>query len=107
MDPQLVKQVMSAFKSEPDIKNTQLSPITFNRDIGVDGDGRYYADGGPMFGVGVPFDNISNQGVDFSTVNLGIQMELGLISDYPQTIFLFVRNKNTLVFNANGLQVIA
>jgi hypothetical protein len=33
-------------------------------------------------------------------------MEVALTSDNPQTIFLFVHHKNTLVFNENGLQVI-
>ena len=106
-DPQVIMNVISSFMPVQNVKNTQLSPITFTRDIGADGDNRYHADGGLMFGVGVPFDNISNAGIDFSSVNLGIQMELGLTTDYPQTVFLFVRNKNTLIFNQNGLQVIA
>ena len=87
---------------DQDVKNTQLSPITFLR-----ADTDDIPDGGLMVGIGVPFDNISNAGIDFSTVNLGIQMEIGLTTDHPQTIFLFVRNKNTLIFNQNGLQVIA
>jgi len=106
-DPQVVKGAMSAFMPEYEVKNTQFSPITFTRDIGADGDDKNQADAGTMVAVGVPFDNISNQGVDFSSVNLGIQMELGLTTDHPQTIFLFVKNRQTLLFNANGLQVIA
>ena len=98
---------MSAFMPEYEVKNTQFSPITFTRDIGADGDDRYQADAGTMVAVGVPFDNISNQGIDFSAASLGMQMEIGLDSDNPQTIFLFVHHKNTLVFNKNGLQVIA
>jgi len=105
-DPQVIRNVIGAFMPCADVKNTQFSPITFTRDIGADGDDKYQADAGTMFAVGTAFDNISNQGVDFSSVNLGIQMELGLTTDHPQTIFLFVRNKNTLIFNANGLQVL-
>tara|TARA_R110000803_G_scaffold34301_2_gene74955 strand:- start:2470 stop:3813 length:1344 start_codon:yes stop_codon:yes gene_type:complete len=104
-DPQVIMNVISSFMPIQDVKHTQLSPINFNRPQGV-GDHKV-ADGGYMFGVGVAFDNISNAGIDFSTVNLGIQMEIALTTDHPQTIFLFVRNKNTLIFNQNGLQVIA
>jgi len=59
-----------------------------------------------LFFVGVNFDNISNQGVDFTNSTFGIQMELDLTTDNPQTLFLFVHNKNTLVFSPNGLQVV-
>jgi hypothetical protein len=104
MDPQIVRNVISAFKPEYDVKNTQVSPLTFTRSY-LNGEAEEM--GGPFWAVGVPFDNISNAGVDFAAVNLGIQMELGLTTDFPNTIFLFVRNKNTLLFNANGLQVMA
>ena len=52
------------------------------------------------------FDTISGEGEDFRNENFGLQMETGLTEDNPHSAFLYVRSKQTLVFNANGLQVI-
>ena len=65
------------------------------------------ANAGWMWCYGQTWDSVSNEGVDFGSVNLGIQMNIALTTDNPQTIFLFVRHKNTLVFNEGGLQVIS
>ena len=105
-DPQVVRNVLDSFMPFVDNKKTQVSPITFTREI-IDGGDTEIPDGGSMYAVGVSFDNISNAGIDFSSASLGIQMEIDLTTDNPQTIFLFVHHKNTLVFNKNGLQVIA
>jgi len=53
----------------------------------------------------VPF--ISDQGVDFSRVNFGINMSLDLHTDHPQAFFVFVHAKQTLVFGQQGLQVMS
>jgi len=63
-------------------------------------------DGGANYGVGVAFDMISNQGIDFSSTNFGLQMDIDLITDNPQAVYLFVHHKNTLVFNQSGIQVL-
>jgi len=83
---------------------TQVGPTTSTR-IGV-ADTSAFADAGSMFGVGVAFDNISGTGVDFRSENFGVQMETGLTNDNPHSAFLFVRSQQTLVMNANGLQVL-
>ena len=85
-------------------KSTQISPLTNNR-VGFTNQ-TDFVDAGQMFGVGVSLDEISGQGVDFRTENFGLQMECGLTKDNPHSAFLFVRSKQTLVYNANGLQVI-
>ena len=59
-----------------------------------------------MFGIGVGLDNISGQGLDYRNENLSIQLETGLTADNPHSAFLFVRSRQTLVFNQNGVQVI-
>jgi hypothetical protein len=63
-------------------------------------------DGGSNYGIGVAFDMISNQGVDFSSTNFGINMDLDLITDNPQAVYMFVHHKNTVVFNQSGIQVL-
>ena len=57
------------------------------------------------FGVGIAYDNISGDGVDFSQLNWGLQMDLGLTSNRPHAVYVFVHSKNTLVFNSTGLQI--
>ena len=104
-DPQLTRNYMNSFV--PFMKNlkTQQSPITNQRLLNL-GDNNDYSDGGLLFGVGVAFDNISGQGLDFRTENFGVQLDTGLTKDVPHSAFLFIRSKQTLVFNSNGLQVI-
>ena len=58
------------------------------------------------YGVGIAYDNISGDGVDFSQLNWGLQMDLGLTSNRPHACYVFVHSKNTLVFNSSGLQII-
>jgi len=104
-DPQLTRGYMDTFV--PFMKNhkTQQTPLTNNR-IGFDDQTEDFTDAGSMFGVGVTFDGISGQGVDFRNENFGVQMVTGLTEDLPHSAFLYVRSKQTLVMNANGLQVI-
>ena len=108
-DPEITRNFMNTFA--PFMKNnkSQLTPNTNNR-VGFT-NVQNFADAGLMFGVGVQFDNISGDGLDFRTDNFGIQMETGLTGNATDGIlshsaFIFVRSKQTLVMNANGLQVI-
>ena len=104
-DPQIYRNYMNCFM--PYMKNikNQLSPVTYNRLGSTEQNLR--AEAGDMFGIGVAFDNISGEGIDFRNENFGLQMETGLTADNPHSAFLFVRSKQTLVMNANGLQVIS
>tara|TARA_R110000765_G_scaffold66483_1_gene128759 strand:+ start:4512 stop:5858 length:1347 start_codon:yes stop_codon:yes gene_type:complete len=104
-DPQLVRGIMNTFVPFMKNKNSQLTPTTYNR-VGFK-DFNDFADAGLMFGVGVQYDNISGDGLDFRTDNFGVQMETGLTADNPHSAFIFVRSKQTLVMNANGLQVLS
>lgn len=103
-DPQLYRNFMNAFVPYMKNQKTQIGPITSDR-IGVT-DNTAFADAGSMFGIGVSFDSISGEGVDFRSENFGAQLETGLTADNPHSAFLFVRSKQTLVMSPNGLQVI-
>jgi hypothetical protein len=63
-------------------------------------------EGGAVYGIGVAYDTISGDGVDFSQLNWGVQFDLGLDTNRPHAMYVFVHSKNTLVFNNSGLQVI-
>jgi len=102
-DPDLIRNYLNFFAPFMKDTKTQVSPLTNDRLISTD---LKFIDAGMMFGIGVAFDNISGDGVDFRTENFGLQAETGLTEDNPHSAFLYVRSKQTLVFNANGLQVI-
>ncbi len=103
-DPQFYRNYMNTFMPFMKIMKTQVGPETYNR-IGETVQDQF-AEAGQMFGIGVQFDTISGEGEDFKSENFGLQMETGLTEDNPHSAFLYVRSKQTLVFNANGLQVI-
>jgi len=104
-DPQLVRGIMNTFVPFMKNKNSQITPNTFNRVSFTDYNN--FVDAGLCFGVGVQYDNISGDGLDFRTDNFGVQMETGLTADNPHSAFIFVRSKQTLVMNSNGLQVLS
>lgn len=95
---------MNAISKFADITRTTIGPVNsrYSDSSRFDKD---FANGGCAFGVGVAFDSISDQGVDFRNVNFGINMSLDLVSDSPQAFFVFVHSKNTLVFGPQGMQV--
>lgn len=103
-DPGLVREFMNAFVPFMKNHNSQLNPDTNNR-VGFT-NVQNFCEGGLMFGIGVSMDNIDGNGVNFLSENFGVQIETGLTSGLSHSAFLFVRSKQTLAFNAQGLQVI-
>tara|TARA_R110002096_G_scaffold172144_1_gene345676 strand:- start:5357 stop:6667 length:1311 start_codon:yes stop_codon:yes gene_type:complete len=103
---QIVEHYMNAIEKFTGISRTQLNPqnVRLSDSARFDKD---FAFGGCGFGIGVAMDSISDQGVDFSNVNFGINMSLNLTTDFPQSFFVFVHAKNTLVFGPQGLQVMS
>ena len=63
-------------------------------------------DGGDCFTMGVGFDHISNQGISFATESFGVNINLGLTTNYPHGVYMFCHAKNTLVFGPGGIQVL-
>jgi len=106
VDSQIIYNYLNAITKFADVTRTSVGPVNsrLSDDARFDKD---FADGGCAFGVGVAYDNISDQGVDFKNVNFGINMSLDLTTDSPQAFFVFVHSKNTLVFGQQGLQVIS
>ncbi len=106
VSPEVIEHYMNAIEKFNDIGRTQLNPqnVRFLKSARFDKD---FAFGGCAFGIGVAFDNISDQGVDFSNVNFGINMSLDLTTDFPQSFFVFAHAKNTLVYGPQGIQVMS
>ena len=116
VDPALQRNFMDAVRGFSKIGRTMASPNNTFLDcpIGslsqttlVGGFDKTVSDGGGVFGVGVSYDSISDQGQDFSTQNWGVQLETGITQDAPHSVYVFVHAKNTLVFNQGGVQVVS
>lgn len=104
-DSEIYHHFVNAIQKFSENNRTSLNPqnVRLSDTARFDKD---FAFGGCGYGVGVAFDTISDQGVDYRNVNFGINMALDLTSDSPQAFFLFAHNKQTLVFGAQGLQVL-
>ncbi len=102
-DPQIVRNYISAFDKFMEVDATMQSPIVNNREGFTSMTD--FADAGLQFGIGFSYDDLGT-GVDMRTENFGLQMDTGLTSGLSHAVFLFIRSKQTLVMNANGVQVI-
>ena len=105
-DPQLVRNYMNAILQFSKLNRTQVSPLNTYYSNGTAPVVNSKIEGGSNAGIGVAYDVISGDGVDFSNVNWGCNMDIGLTTDNPQALYLFVHSKQTVVFSENGIQVI-
>lgn len=107
-DPEIIRNYVNSIAKWTNLNpETYLSSTTANRNYtgAVTSYGKV-ADGGVVFGLGVTYDQIGSGTADFSNVQWGLETDLDLTSDEPQALFIYAVNKNTLVFNKEGLQVI-
>ena len=105
VDPTLITFARDSIRAGENLRS-QVSPVNTNRNY-TGATTPLTADGGVMECIGVPFDTIGTGiGEDFSTTPFGIQMEIGLDSDSPNALFLFVHSRQTLMFSSDGIQLI-
>jgi hypothetical protein len=102
-DPQIVRNYIGAFDKFMEVDSSMQTPITNNRE-GFSSTTNF-ADAGLQFGIGFSYNDLGS-GIDMRTENFGLQMETGLTSGLSHAVFLFIRSKQTLVMNSNGVQVI-
>lgn len=108
-DPQIVRNFQSAIKVFSEMGRTNVNPennrVEDNTTAGLLY--KLYNDGGSTAGIGVSYDHISNDGVSFKNIPLGLQLNLGLTSNNPHGLFLFVHNKNTIIIENGNVQVLS
>jgi len=110
-DPQLAKQFISAIIPEKANDRSSINPVNLNRNYTMDitsVDTPKYteiADGGALFGIGVRYSQF-NGGQDFKDRQFGVSLESNLSTDNPQSVFIFVKAKASLVYSPNGVQLI-
>jgi hypothetical protein len=110
VDSQVYRNYLNAIKNfagidrmTPSVRSTNYSQ---GGEVAPNGRDVERVDGGNAYGVGVAYDVVSDQGVDFSSSPWGLQLTTGLVTQNPQACYLFVHSKNTLLFSPQGLQVI-
>ena len=107
-DAQLVRNYMDAVQGFSKIMRTSVDTSVWrNFDSGANfADAKQIIKGGSAWGLGVCYDQISNSGVDFSMVPFGLQLQLGLTSDEPNAVFLYVHSRQTIVSSQGSIQVL-
>ena len=106
-DSQIVRNYMNAVQNFAKINRTSVGPETF-RSIGYGtnfADAKTIVKGGSAYGLGVAYDSISNQGLDFGQVPFGVQLDVELTSDNPNAVFLFVHSRQTVVSSGGSIQI--
>ena len=106
-DAQIVRNYMNAVMNFAKINRTSVVPSAYRCiDYGTNFvDAKNIPKGGDATGLGVAYDSISNQGLDFGMVPFGVQLDVELTSDHPQAVFLFVHARQTIVSSDNSIQV--
>ena len=105
-DSEITQQYMNAITQFSKLRRTQVSPLNTKYTSGKPADVNFKVDGGSVAGIGIAYDVVSGQGVDFSSVNWGMNMECDLTTDNSQAFYLFVHSKQTVAFSGDGISVV-
>tara|TARA_R100000808_G_C2150123_1_gene158730 strand:+ start:2432 stop:3811 length:1380 start_codon:yes stop_codon:yes gene_type:complete len=110
-DGQLAKQFAEAIIPEYMLDRSSIKPQNLNRNFSFNANGgqvgsyKQIPDGGGLFGIGMRYSQF-NKGQDFSTEQWGVALTNELLADRPQSVFIYFKNKSTLVWSPTGVQVI-
>tara|TARA_R110000744_G_scaffold322612_2_gene428564 strand:- start:5157 stop:6263 length:1107 start_codon:yes stop_codon:yes gene_type:complete len=103
----IVKNFLDSLDNFVNIQRTSVSPSN-TRVVGFNGSGLPYksvAEGGLAAGIGVCYDKISGNGVNFQNVPFTLQIESDLTTDNPNALYLFVHARNTMVSSNGSVQI--
>ena len=108
IDPQVNKYFTSALIPEHLHRRCSISPNNTNRLFtGLPASYSTIPEGSATYGVGVLYDMLDSDGVDFRTEAFTLQMDTDLDDANPTSSFLFVKAKQTLSYNKDGIEVIS
>lgn len=112
VDSQVIKGFLSSIIPEKHHTRTTAGPLTTNRNFTGNQNTatgyRYMPETGACYGVGVLYDMLDSEGVDFSNSQFSIQMKNGLDDGNPISAYLFIKSKVTVAWDAGmGVQVIS
>lgn len=105
VDPQVVRNFMNSVLPFRKISHTLAGPSTINKSYTTNDNA--VIDGGALIGVGCAYDVLGSDGADFSREAWGLSMDIGLTDNNPNSAFVFVHHKNTLLYKDGQVQVIS
>ena len=111
VDPQVIKGFLNSIVPEQHHTRTSASPLTSNRNFTGNQNAvtgyRFMPDTGAVYGVGVLYDMLDSEGVDFSNAQFSIQMKNGLVDGNPISAYLFIKSKVVVAWSSDkGVQVV-
>ncbi len=110
VDPQVIKSFLSSIIPENMHTRTTASPVNTNRNFTGNQNAttgyRFIPDSGACYGVGVLYDMLDSQGVDFSNAQFSIQMTNELDDQNPISAYLFIKSKVVVAWSDSGVEVI-
>ena len=111
VDPQVIKGFLGSIIPENHHTRTTASPLNTNRGFTGNQNAvtgyRFIPDTGAVYGVGVLYDMLDSEGVDFSNAQFSIQMKNGLSDGNPISAYLFIKSKVVVAWDASmGIQVV-
>ena len=110
VDSQMMKSFLGSIVPESVHNRTSIGPVNSNRNYVVSTAARFgyrnVPDGGASYGVGVLYDMLDSEGVDFKNAQFSIQMTNGLDDGNPVSAYLFIKSKVTVAFSSAGVEVI-
>ena len=62
-------------------------------------------DSGNIYGLGIRYDQLGGTGSDFTQEQWGMNIQSGLTTDNPHSVFIFVNSEIVVGFNENGIQI--
>ena len=112
VDPQVIKGFLGSIIPEHGHKRTSVGPENTNRNYQVNQSAtagyRLMPDTGACYGVGVLYDMLDSEGVDFSNAQFSIQMTNGLEDGNPISAYLFIKSKVVVAWSGSmGIQVVS
>ena len=111
VDAEVIKSFMSSIIPESIHARTSVSPLTSNRNFTVTNNTvsgyRLMPSAGATYGVGVLYDMLDSQGVDFTDAQFSIQMENELDDGNPISAYLFVKSKVVVAYSPQGVQIVS
>lgn len=111
VDPQLINNFIDSVLPDYTYERYSVSPVNCNRDYNMVNSATTQTsyglipEGGSVYGLGVKY-GLGGAGEDFSTEQFGVSIESNLKSDNPQGIYIFIKARARLVYNAGSVQLV-
>ncbi len=102
---QITRNFISAIRNFASLGNTDVSPINTNLSQSFL-DTADKEKGDFVYGVGLRMDYYSDNGLNMVGGNFTVQFSSDLDTNFPNSAYMFVHTRNTLMFNQQGVQVL-